>query len=278
MASFTGGGWGVNWNRLLCMAAVVGTLGLVCVGLAKANDPAGGGDQGGGSAELSGQVLFQGPKPKLKRINMSADPNCARHSAKQKVYSDTLVVGEEGKLKNVLVWVQEGLGSQKHPAPQTPVVVTQLGCMYDPHIFGVMAGQPVTIRNDDPTLHNVHGFAKINPSFNFAQPVQGMENKLVFDKLESFVIKCDVHPWMMTHCRVFSHPYFAVTDEDGRFTIPHLPPGQYTVQAWHEQLGEKTLTVTIGQQEKKEVQFTFESKAGAKDKGNKDKNTNKDKK
>jgi hypothetical protein len=134
----------------------------------------------------------------------------------------------------------------------------QQSCTYTPHVFAVMTGQPVEIRNSDPFMHNVHCVARKNRGFNFAQPVQGLSNTVKFTKPEMGIkFQCDVHPWMAAYCFVFEHPYFAVTGPAGTYTIKDLPPGTYSVTVWHETLGSRTQQLTVKAGEKKTLDFTY---------------------
>jgi hypothetical protein len=124
----------------------------------------------------------------------------------------------------------------------------------------MQVGQTLEIKNSDPTLHNVHALAKVNREFNEGQPVQGMISKKKFDKPEVMIkFKCDVHAWMNSYMAVLPHPYFAVSGADGSFTIQGLPPGTYTLEAWHEKFGAQTQPITVGPKESKQVSFTFKS-------------------
>jgi hypothetical protein len=123
-----------------------------------------------------------------------------------------------------------------------------------------MAGQTLRIRNSDPTNHNIHFLPKVNPEKNFSQPKQGMESDMTLQVEAPFKVKCDVHPWMGAHIGVFDHPFFATTAEEGTFELKNLPPGKYTIEAWHEQWGSQTATVEVKSGETKEQDFTFEPK------------------
>ena len=181
---------------------------------------------------LSGTVNFEGKTKKPKSIPMDSDPVCGA-SHKKKPMSESFVVDKDKNLKNVLVWL-EGV-DYKGDIPSEPAIIDQVGCIYKPHVQGVMKGQKILIKNSDPTLHNIHSMAKVNNQFNFAMPKVVKEKATTFDKLEDpFYIKCDVHPWMKTWVSVFDHPYFATTDENGNFKIDNIPNGSYQVVAWHE--------------------------------------------
>jgi plastocyanin len=189
---------------------------------------------------------------------MDADPACAaKHSGP--VQAEMLVLGSGNTMANILVWVSDGLPAGKTwPAPQTPVVLDQNGCVYEPHVMGIMVGQPYRILNSDGVLHNVHTLPKINPSFNRAMPATLKETTTSFAKPEPiFQIKCDVHPWMSAYIGVFTHPFYAVTSKDGTFTISGLEPGTYEISAWHERLGTQKASLTVGASEKKTQDFKF---------------------
>jgi plastocyanin len=162
-------------------------------------------------------------------------------------------------MANVLVRVVSGLPAGKtYPAPTAPVTMDQHGCQYKPHVMGIMVGQPFKVLNSDGILHNVHALPKVNATFNMAMPPTRKEASATFGKEEGmFVIKCDVHPWMQSYMGVFSHPFFAVTGEDGKFTIANLPAGTYEVEAWHEKLGTQKSKVTVGASDTQSASFKF---------------------
>src|SRR5262245_10357747 len=148
-------------------------------------------------ASITGTVTFAGTVPKLNAIPMDADPVCAKkHSTP--VQSEKLVLGPGNTMGNILVWVSKGLPAGKtYPAPSTPVTLDQNGCMYVPHVQGIMVGQTYRILNSDGVLHNIHSLPKVNKTFNKPMPASLKETTTTFDKPEPiFQIKCDVHPWM----------------------------------------------------------------------------------
>lgn len=234
-----------------CLAAGLGAA-VVWPGLALA------------ASSITGTVTFNGKVPNLKPLSMDADPACAKMHSKP-VQSEMLVLGKGNTMGNILVWVSKGLPEGKTwPAPKTPVVLDQKGCVYEPHVMGIMVGQPYRILNSDGILHNVHALPKVNRGFNRPMPATVKEASATFDKPEAvFQIKCDVHPWMSAYVGVFTHPFFSVTKEDGKFTIAGLDPGTYEITAWHERLGTQTATVTVGANETKTQDFKF-STPGAK--------------
>ena len=210
------------------------------------------------AATITGTVTFDGKAPALRPIAMDADPVCAgKHSGP--VANEMLVLGNGNTMGNILVWVSKGLPAGKTwPAPKNPAVMDQNGCMYKPHVAGIMVGQTYRILNSDGVLHNIHTLPKINPAFNKGMPPTLKEATTVFEKPEEvFHIKCDVHPWMSAYLAVFTHPFFSATNTDGKFTISGLDPGTYEITAWHERLGTQTATVTVGASDTKTQNFKF---------------------
>jgi len=214
------------------------------------------------ASTITGTVTFDGKAPTLKPIAMDADPACAKkHSAPAP--NEMLVLGSGNTVGNIMVWVSKGLPSGKtFAAPKNPAVLDQKGCQYQPHVMGLMVGQPYKILNSDGVLHNVHALPKINKTFNRPMPATVTEASATFDKPEAmFQIKCDVHPWMNAFVGVFTHPFFSVTATDGKFTISGLDPGTYEITAWQERLGTQTASVTVAANETKTQNFKFAAPA-----------------
>ena len=211
------------------------------------------------AATVTGKVSFAGDKPVMKNLSMDATPACARaHTTPQK--SQEVLVNENGTLKNVFVWVKAGVPDKQWPVPATAVKLEQKGCMYEPHVLGVMATQEIEIINDDPTNHNIHPLPKVNQEWNESQPPKGDPKKKSFARQEVLIsVKCNVHPWMRAYIGVVGHPFFAVTGDDGTFTIKGLPPGTYTIEAIQEKFGSKEMQVTVGAKEAKTADFDFKS-------------------
>jgi len=211
------------------------------------------------AATIKGTVKFSGTPPKSRPIDFGADPVCkGLHT--ERVFEEKVVVNPNDTLRYAFVRVTKGLPSGKFTPPTAPAVIDQKGCMYTPHVFGMMTGQTLIIRNSDNTNHNIHGYPKKNEGFNFGQTTAGMEEKRVFKYAETIPVKCDRHGWMEGFIHVMTHPYFSTSDESGAFEIKNLPPGSYTIEAWHESLGTKTSEVTVGPSETKTLEFTFAAK------------------
>ncbi len=208
------------------------------------------------AGSIAGVVKLTGAAPAMPAIQMSADPYCQSQHTSSPAKDEEVVVGPGGELANVIVYIKNAPNA---PAPATPAVLEQKGCQYHPHVQVVQVGQPLEIKNDDATLHNVHAMPEVNSAFNEGQPVQGMVSTKKFDKaeLKPFKVKCDVHGWMKSYMVVLPHPYHSVTAMNGTFTIPNLPPGNYTLVAWHEKYGEQEQPITVGPKESKQVTFTF---------------------
>jgi hypothetical protein len=213
---------------------------------------------------VAGTVTVEGALPKNEPIRMNADPVCVKENSSPQ-FQETFVVGSDGKtLANVFVYVKDGLGNYVFDTPTESATIDQKACRYHPHVFGLRTGQPLEILNSDPTLHNIHAIPTNNPEFNTGQPIQNMKTTHTFDNMEVMVpFKCDVHGWMNAYVGIMSHPYFATTGEDGKFELRTLPPGTYTIEAWHEKLGPMTQSVTLAASETKDVTFVFKAPAVA---------------
>ncbi len=208
-----------------------------------------------GTGSIAGTVSYSNGDPDTP-ISMEADPVCASlHTAA--VHTEKVVTDGKGGLGNVFVYVKSGLPAGKYPIPSESHLLDQKGCQYLPHVSGMRVGQKLVIRNSDQTLHNVHALPKVNEEFNQSQPFP-MDIDRTFDKAEVMVrFKCDVHPWMSSYIAVLEHPFFAVSDAGGSFKIGGMPAGEYTLEAWHEELGTTTQKVTVTEGQPASVAFSF---------------------
>ena len=210
------------------------------------------------AATITGKVVFTGAKPAPKALSMDATPACARMHSTPPV-SEEVVVNPDGSLKNVFVYVKAGPAVGKNwPAPKVPVKVDQFGCVYNPHVVALMAGQDIEFSNSDDTNHNIHPLPRVNREWNESQPPKGDRKIKSFAKEEFMMpVKCNVHPWMRLYINVVAHPFYAVTGDDGSFTIQGLPPGEYTIEAQHEKFESQTVQVKVGPKESGKADFTF---------------------
>lgn len=212
------------------------------------------------AATITGSILFEGTQPTNPTVIMDTEEICHEQHGSAPVASETVLVNDNGTLRNVFVYVKDGLGDRQFPTPREPVVFDQKGCWYSPHVVGIQVRQPLEILNSDPgVLHNIHALSEKGNGFNMGMPgKEGMKITKQFRKSELMVrVKCDIHSWMSAYIGVLDHPYYDVTGEDGVFTIESLPPGDYVVEAWHEKYGTQTRRVQVGEREVKETTLTF---------------------
>lgn len=210
-----------------------------------------------GSSSVSGTISFEGTAPTMPRVRLNRECNELNEDG---IMAETIVVNDNGTLKNVFIHVTAGLADgYSFAVPSEPVVFDQRGCKYTPHVFGVQTGQEIKILNSDPLMHNINAQAKLNRPFNRGMPNQGDELLRSFRVTEVMMsIKCDVHGWMGAYVGVVDHPFFSVSDGEGGFSINDLPAGTYTIEAWHEEYGSAAAqTVTVAEGEAAELSFSF---------------------
>lgn len=223
------------------------------------------------TGSVSGVVAYNGTPPTPKKIDTSADPVCGQKNPNLQT-EDNLVTN--GKLANVFVYIKDGtatdgtkVGEYTWPTPSSAVTLDQNGCHYRPHVLGLMTAQKISITNSDPTQHNIHPTPKNNPEWNQTQPNGAPPIEKSFSRAEVLIpVKCNQHPWMKAYIAVMKHPLFAVSAEDGSYTIKGVPPGTYTVVAWHEggPTGtEKPMTVTVAANGTAKADFAFGEAAAA---------------
>ncbi len=205
-------------------------------GAAEPGDEAAGGDGVAGDATLTGKVVLKGEAPDNLKVDMKAHPDCEKQH-EGAVFDTKWSVGEGNAVQWVFVYVVKGEGvvGKKWAKPTTPVTLDQKGCMYEPRVFGVFVGQTIQVKNSDPVMHNIHAQPGRSPEFNDSQTPGAAPLMKTIDRSEVLVpIKCDVHSWMHSYAGVVNHPYFAVTDAKGAYSIGKLPAGKYTIRAVHE--------------------------------------------
>lgn len=210
------------------------------------------------AGSISGKIAFTGPKPTPAKLSMDATPVCAKmHSGP--VLAEDAVLNSNGTLKNVFVRIKSGLPQQEWPTPTTAVKLDQKGCIYTPRVVAVMVNQPIEISNSDDTNHNIHPMPKLNREWNESQGPKGEVKTKTFPKEEAtpILFKCNVHPWMRAWVGVVSHPYFAVTGDDGSFELKNVPPGEYTIEAWHERFGVQEIKVKVEPKQAVTAEISF---------------------
>lgn len=210
-----------------------------------------------GGGTVSGKVAYEGTPAKQKPIDMSKEPSCAKQYTTPPT-TETIVTGPSNALENVVVYISAGTPDEG--APSQSAVFTQKGCRYLPHVLAFQVNQELRVINDDQTSHNIHPLAKINREWNKSQPPGTPPIVDKYDKMEFIPVKCNVHPWMHGTFAVLKNSHYSISGADGGFTLPNLPPGKYTITAWHESYGEQTQEVTVSGSETKSVNFLFKAK------------------
>jgi len=229
--------------------AVMAGLVFLAVSAAAYAGPSGG--------TVSGKVTYEGAPPKMKPIDMSMEPSCAKMYATPQL-AETVVTGAGNSLENVVVYVSAG--APNDAAPSTAAIFTQKGCRYIPHLLALQVNQELKITNEDQTVHNVHPQPKRNREWNKSQPPGARPISESYEQAEFIPVKCNVHPWMHGTLAVMPNSHYAVTGAGGSFSLPNLPPGKYTITAWHESYGEQSQEVTISGSETHTINFVFKAK------------------
>jgi hypothetical protein len=225
----------------------------------------------GNEGSVTGVVAYNGTPGAPKKIDTSADPVCG--TANPNLMTEAAVV-KDGKLANVFVYIKDGttadgtkVGDYTYPTSTATVTLDQKGCQYVPHVLGLQVNQPLTITNSDATQHNIHPTPKVNLEWNKTQANGAAPLTEKFTRAEVLIpVKCNQHPWMKSYVGVLKHPFFAVSAADGSFTIKGVPPGTYTVAAWHEGGAagtEKTMQVTVPASGSGKADFAFGDAATA---------------
>lgn len=214
---------------------------------------------------ITGAIALNGSAPAPQTIDMSADTAC--QSRNPNAVAET-VMAKDGKLQNAFVYIKDGsvtggsrISGYTFSAPGDAVVLDQVGCQYTPHVVGIQVNQKFQVKNSDPTAHNINVQPKQgNPSWNVSQAPSTPPIEKTFARAETIIpVKCNQHPWMKAYVNVLKHPFYAVSAADGTFTIKDVPPGKYTVVAWHEKFGEQTMEVTVPASGAGNANFSFDS-------------------
>ncbi len=210
------------------------------------------------SGGVTGKVTVKGATFQPKTINMSSEPGCAKMYATPPTTED-VVIGPGGALENVVVYVSAGAPAENTP-PNAPVSITQKGCRFAPHVVAMQVNQELKVINTDSTSHNIHPLPKANREWNKAQPPGAAPLTETFAREEFIPVKCNIHPWMHSYFAVLKTSHYAVTGATGEFSLDNLPPGKYTITAWHETYGTQSQEITLSGDQRLPITFVFKTK------------------
>jgi plastocyanin len=212
-----------------------------------------------GGGTVGGKVIITGTAAKPKPLDLSKEPACVKIHSADPLMPENVVRGDGNSLRNVVVYISAAASGDARASPGPPAIFDQRDCHYTTHVLAVRTGQEIKISNSDPFAHNIHPLAKINREWNKMQLPNTPAFSYAYDKEEIIPIKCNIHPWMQGYFVVLGTSRFAVTGEDGHFSLPNLPPGHYVVSAWHETLGTQSRDFTLSADESQTINFVFET-------------------
>ncbi len=209
---------------------------------------------------ISGSIHFEGPVPEQSVLQLGGWSECAAQHEDTVYAGDVLVTN--GGLQNALVYIKDGLGGRVFSVPEEPVENDQKGCVFLPRIMALRVDQQIRYLNSDPMAHNVHGLPHNSSHWNFSLGLKGTSRNVTVAAEEVGIeVKCDIHGWMRSYLGVFDHPYFALSDQDGTFRLHNVPPGGYTIAAWHERFGTRSQKIALPEKGEAKVELTFQSDA-----------------
>jgi len=205
----------------------------------------------GGS--IQGEVKFTGSLPRLSKIKVTKDQDYCGEAIPDESY----LVDSIGALKNAVVFLEQAPTTAASSRKER--ILENSGCRFVPRVLAMMKGEKLIVKNSDPKLHIVHSYLDKRTVFNLSLPFRGhaIEITRKIDKAGILQVNCDTHAWMRGYIHVFDHPFFAVSDDQGRFTIPDVTPGKYTLRAWHEGAGVQSKEVTVTDKGEAQVSFEF---------------------
>jgi len=215
------------------------------------------------TGQITGTVKLDGTAPHQKPIDMSKDPSCAQTAGGAPVATESVVVGSNGGLANVVVYISQGLTGNEAATPSQPATIDQKGCQYVPHVVALNIGQHMTVLNSDKTAHNIHPQPSPgggNAQWNKSQTAGSSPIDIAWTNQEVAIpVKCNIHPWMHAYIAVVKGP-FGVSNDSGSFKLDNVPPGTYTLTAWQETYGTQTQNVTVAAGKPAAVNFAFKAK------------------
>src|SRR5271156_2842076 len=182
---------------------------------------------------IKGTVKWSGPEPHLTRLTITKDPQICDPDSHKTRDLERLVIGPQGGVANTVVFIKSISSGKAFDLPPERRSLDQRLCRYEPHILLVPERSALQMKSSDATLHTIHmdGAASYNLPFPF-------QNQTVSRDMNTpglVNLKCNGgHVWMNAEMFVAPHPYYAVTDESGRFRLTDVPPGEYELVAWHE--------------------------------------------
>ena len=213
------------------------------------------------AADVSGVIKLDGPQPKRPPLPLTPESR-KLYEGRPYPRDEVELVNEKREIQNVFVYIQKGLPAGKtYSAPKKPALLDQQRSMFRPRVQGLFVGQDFAMRNSDPIIHNVRSLSQENRPFNIAQPAGTPDRlKRFSDKEGPIELRCDFHRWMRAYIFVMEHPFFAITDPQGRFHIKNLPPGEYTLATWHESFGKNKQIIKVGVDGLNSVTFAYKPK------------------
>ena len=204
---------------------------------------------------IAGKIIYSGKKSSQKIIDMDADPQCAKLHPTA-LSDESIAVSKDGMLANVFVYLKQGFEGKTFEPPSDTVVIDQNGCWFGPRVLGIQVGQTLKVKNSDPVTHNIHPMPEINREWNQSQAPDTEPFTRKFTQPEVMIrVKCNIHAWMHAWVGAVAHPYFAVTGADGTFQLRNVPPGNYTIEVWHEELGKQEQQITLAPSGQSETVF-----------------------
>jgi Carboxypeptidase regulatory-like domain len=241
------------------LAATMLVVILICIGAVLLGPNV----KAAGDGTITGSVKLNGAAPHMKGIDMSKDPYCVKQHENNPARMENVVVGSGGGLANVVLYISEGLpSSEMNQVPSAQPTFDQKGCLYTPHVLAMNVDQKFQVVTSDQTTHNIHPLPNVmtgNIPWNKSQPPGAPPIVTSWKAVEMIQVKCNIHPWMHGWFAVVKGPN-ATTDDSGSYTIKNVPPGNYTVTAWQEDLGTQTAKVTVAPGQAAKADFTFKAK------------------